>query len=134
MYQAKQFLNDYRGCYYEPGKLLTPQNTLDMHKKSREWMDNELIKMFDGKTVIVTHYSPVLEGTNPIYLGDKNGGFCNVMNGFIKKHNQSINSWFFGHTHYSVDIDLYGVKIVSNQSGYHSECVDGFKANKIIEV
>jgi len=134
MYQAKRFLNDYRICYYKQGKLLTPQDTLDMHNKSKKWLDKELKKQFDGKTVIVTHHSPILEGTNPIYLGDKNGGFCNVMDNFIKKHRNSIEAWFFGHTHYSVDFDLHSVKMVSNQCGYPSERIDGFKDNKIIEV
>jgi hypothetical protein len=129
MYQAKQLLNDYRVCYYESGNLLTPQNTLDMHNKSNSWLNKELKKPFDGKTVVVTHHSPILVGNYP----DKNGGFCNVMDNFIKKHNESISAWFFGHTHFCTDLYIHGVRIVSNQCGYPNEFVDGFN-NKIIEV
>jgi predicted phosphodiesterase len=134
MYQSKHLLNDYRLCYYELGHILTPQHTLEMHNKSRKWLNKELKKPFDDKTVVVTHHSPVLNGTNPIYLGDKNGGFCNMMDKFIKKHNKSINAWFFGHTHYNIDLDVHGVRLASNQCGYHGENVIGFDVFKIINV
>lgn len=134
MYQAKQFLNDYRACYYEPGKLLTPQNTFDMHKKSKAWLNKEIKKPFEGKTVVVTHHSPILQGSNPIYLGDKNGGFCNKMDNFIKKHSEVIDLWLFGHTHFCTDADVNGVRIVSNQKGYHGEKINDFDNFKIIDV
>lgn len=133
MYQAKQFLNDYRVCYYESGKLLTPQNTLEMHKISKKWLDKELKNPFNGKTVVVTHHSPILEGTNPIYLGDKNSGFCNRMDNFIKKHNDSIDLWVFGHTHHNIDLDVNGVRVISNQCGYPNEKVNDFNY-KVIEL
>jgi predicted phosphodiesterase len=130
MYQAKQFLNDYRVCYYEPGKLLTPQDTLEMHYKSRKWLNKELKKPFDGKTVVVTHHSPILVSNYP----DKNGGFCNVMDNFIKKHNKSINAWFFGHTHFCTDSTIGDIRIISNQNGYLNEDIDGFNEFKVINV
>lgn len=133
MYQAKKFLNDYRVCYYESGKLLTPHHTLEMHKKSKKWLDKELKKPFNGKTVIVTHHSPILEGTNPIYLGDKNGGFCNRMDNFIKKHSESIDVFMHGHTHHNIDLDVHGVRVVSNQYGYPNEKVNDF-SYKVIEI
>jgi predicted phosphodiesterase len=130
MREAKEFMSDYRVCYYESRKLLTPQHTLEMHYKSKNWLNKELKKPFNGKTVVVTHHSPILVGN----YTDKNGGFCNRMDAFIKNHNQSISAWFFGHTHFCTELDVHGVRVVSNQCGYPKEIIEGFNKFKIIEV
>lgn len=122
MYQAKHFLNDYRACYYKLGKLLTPQNTLEIHKKSKKWLNKELKKPFYGKTVVVTHHSPIIND----FYADKNGSFCNRMDNFIKKHSESIDLWGFGHTHHNVNIDIHGVHVVSNKYGYPNEKINNF--------
>lgn len=55
---AKRGINDYWMIYARGGKRLEPRDTLELHRKAVRWLDAELTKPFDGKTVVVTHFAP----------------------------------------------------------------------------
>lgn len=134
MTETQHYLNDYAAIYFNRSSMLKPEHTLKVHEKSRRWLSAQLKKDFPGKIVIITHHAPTLEGVAPIFRGNKNGGFCNKMDGFLKTHHDAIDLWCFGHTHFNIDTTIEGVRCCSNQCGYPNELVDNFDPLKIIEV
>ncbi len=134
MVETQNFLSDYRVVYYDSSSMLTPDHVLKIHEKSRSWLSAELKKDFNGKTVVITHHAPSPDCIPPKFLGDKNGGFCNKMEGFMKRHNKAIDLYCYGHTHFNIDETIEGVRCVSNQCGYPGEGIDNFDTLKTIEV
>jgi len=134
MTETQHYLNDYAAIYFNRSSMLKPEHTLKVHEKSRRWLSAQLKKDFPSKTVIITHHAPTLEGVAPIFRGNKNGGFCNKMDGFLKTHHDAIDLWCFGHTHFNIDTTIEGVRCCSNQCGYPNELIDNFDPLKIIEV
>jgi len=136
MMAARQYINDYSVIRGSSG-FIKPQDTAEMHRKAAFWLDDELSKPFDGKTVIVTHFSPhrrciatEFEGgaLTPYFTAD--------MAPMMTKYN--IDLWTFGHTHYNVDFEAEnGCRVISNQRGYPNELRggdNGFRENLVIEL
>ncbi|UIK00439.1 metallophosphoesterase [Rhizobium leguminosarum] len=118
---AHALMNDYRTIMYRlsPPERLTPQHTLNFHRESRSWLERELAKQFDGKTVVVTHTCPHTMSVDPQYDGDP------VTPAFASDLSQVITSyqpvaWFHGHTHTSFDyvVPDTRTRVICNPRGY----------------
>lgn len=134
---AKRSINDYWMIYARGGKRLEPRDTLEFHRKAVRWLDAELAKPFDGKTVVVTHFPPhrgciALQHMN----SEVSPYFVTDLVWLMETHR--IDVWCHGHTHTNNDfIAENGCRVVSNQRGYPNEVTvggTGFREGLVIEL
>ena len=134
---AKRSINDYRLINARNGKRLEPRDTLILHNTATRWLDNELAKPFDGKTIVVTHFAPHLKCIAPDRQGSELAPyFVTDLSWLMAKHR--IDLWCHGHTHTNTDfIAENGCRVVSNQRGYPRELASGrmgFREDWVIEL
>lgn len=102
---------------------LSCKDTLNMHKKSVNWLDSSLnmIEHTEKKVIVCTHYPPITSGvSNPkLEMETKNVGDATDLSKLMKYH--CVKTWIFGHTHWHVDTVVNKVKIISNPIGYKTE-------------
>jgi len=137
MLRAKNGINDYWLIHTRGGRRLEPRDTWELHRKSVRWLDAELAKPFDGKTVVVTHFAPHRGCVAPQHQNsDVSPYFVTDLSWLMEKHR--IDVWCHGHTHTNNDfIAKNGCRVVSNQRGYASEFAAGgmgFRPDLILEV
>jgi Icc-related predicted phosphoesterase len=140
---AKRSINDYWMINAKGGKLLEPRDTLQLHRTAVRWLDTELAKPFNGKTVVVTHFAPHRGCVAPKHQGsDVSPYFVTDLSWLMKKH--QIALWCHGHTHTNNDfIAENGCRVISNQRGYPGEQTrtnfglqmdTGFRTDLILEL
>lgn len=136
MHIARNRINDYWMIYARGGKRLEPRDTLALHRKAVAWLDVELAKPFDGRTVVVTHFAPHRDCVAPQHRhSDVSPYFATDLAWLMRKHR--IDVWCHGHTHTNNDfVAENGCRVVANQRGYPQEAADntGFRPDLIIEV
>ncbi|OGT89757.1 MAG: hypothetical protein A2286_10495 [Gammaproteobacteria bacterium RIFOXYA12_FULL_61_12] len=122
MLAALLSINDYRLIGTKSGKRLFPQDTLDLHRRSVSWLDRELAKPFDGKTVVLTHFAPHRNCAEPRF------------------EKSALSPYFVTDLAWLMDkhrIDFYsgnGCRVISNQRGYQHERTEGFQPDCVIEL
>lgn len=95
--------------------LLRPQQTRADHERSRAWLEGELAKPFDGKTVVVTHHGPHPLSIHPRFVGHPlNPGFISDLTPLLR----DADLWLHGHTHDSFDYRIGRCRVVANPAGY----------------
>ena len=111
---VQRALNDYHLICTDTG-LVTPEQTLQDHERSRHWLARELDQAHAGKTVVVTHHGPHPLSVHPRYLGNPlNGGFVSDMTPLLDK----ADLWLHGHVHDSFDYSVGPCRVVANPAGY----------------
>lgn len=122
MSAAGNAINDYWSIFAAGGKLLEPGNTRKLHRKAVQWLDAELGKPFDGKTVVITHFAPHPNCVAPEHAGSElSPYFVTDLRHIMRRH--PIAAWCYGHTHSNirfVDEDS-GCLVTTNQLGYPGE-------------
>ncbi len=97
------------------------EDSLDLHRADRAWLQRELMKSFDGPTVVVTHHAPSSGSVAARYQGDA------LTPAFVSELPSSYFAvprlWVHGHTHNSADYTVGACRVVSNPRGYR--LVDG---------
>jgi Icc-related predicted phosphoesterase len=107
-------LNDYRLIKTETGTLTAAQ-TLQDHEVSRQWLEEELAKPYEGKTVVITHHAPHTLSIAPRFIGDPlNAGFVSDLTELLFKP----DLWLHGHVHDSFDYRVGNCRVVANPAGY----------------
>lgn len=105
------------------------------YKKSVKFIENELSKAYDGKTIVMTHHLPSPRSVPEIFKNSPiNGGFASDMDWLIEKYSDKINYWVHGHTHGSCRYFIKNTEIICNPRGYPNELNPNFDPNLIIEV
>lgn len=135
MADAERGINDYLAIRTRGGKRLSARDTLRLHRKAVDWLDTELAKPFDGKTIVVTHFAPHRGCVAPQHQGGEvTPYFVTDLAWLMEKHR--IDVWCYGHTHTNSDfIAENGCRVVSNQLGYANEAdTIGFRPDLVIEV
>jgi predicted phosphodiesterase len=107
--------------------------TVDKHNErfesDSEWLrsqlqaiqaENSAVKYKKAKRsiVVVSHHAPSLQGTSsPNHIGSP--WTCAFASDVLTEGDWAgVNTWLFGHTHYTTQFNKYGVRVVSNQRGY----------------
>ncbi|MCO3557172.1 metallophosphoesterase [Pseudomonas aeruginosa] len=98
-------------------------------RQAKEWLSTELDKPFAGRTVVITHHSPLVGVGGHEQDGHLTGAYCNNWPSLVMK----ADAWIFGHTHHSIDVEIGGCRLISNPKGYPLEQT-GFDACKIVEI
>ena len=131
---ARNSINDYRLIGVNGNQRLDPQDTLELHRKSVQWLDQELATPFDGKTVVMTHFAPHRKCVAPQFEGDPlSPYFVTDLEWMMDKH--PIDYWCYGHTHSNIEfVAGNGCRVVSNQRGYMHENCEGFRPDRVIEL
>jgi Icc-related predicted phosphoesterase len=129
---AERYINDFR-VIKSNGKPITAEMMLGWHLEARHFLETELSKPFNGKTVIVTHFPPSYQLCHDRFMGEPLSPYFNAeCDDIIKKYQHA--AWCYGHTHSAVEKIIHGVPMFSNMGGYPNESqeITGFDPNKLI--
>jgi hypothetical protein len=125
MFDISKMMNDYRLINYAHGSLpLTPSNTIETHKASREYIKNTLNKLaktaHTGPIVVITHHAPSIQSVSEYYKDDfhGNGAYFSDLENLIYSHPE-ITYWVHGHMHSRSDYLVGNTRVLSNPRGYH---------------
>ena len=114
METAELSINDHRRIRDGGGKF-TAQRALEEHEAARTWLDAELHRPYDGKTVVITHHGPHPLSVHPRYAGDPvNAAFVSDLSELLPK----ADLWLHGHVHDSFDYRVGECRVVANPLGY----------------
>lgn len=93
----------------------TPVDALVLHEKSRNWLEGELAKPFEGKTVVITHHGCHPLSVHPRYIGEQlNAAFISDLSEMMP----SVDLWMHGHVHDSFDYTVGRCRVRVNPAGY----------------
>jgi predicted phosphodiesterase len=114
---ASRSMNDFATIKYD-NKRFTPEKSFELHVEARNFLTTHLQKMFDGKTVIVTHHAPFSGAVSENYRNNPlNPAFVVDMTSLMLDYEPDL--WIYGHTHETFKDDYVGkTRIVSNPRGY----------------
>lgn len=116
MNDARQEMTDFRLIRHSRAELFRPEHAREIHLAQVRWLDGKLTEIFDGPTVVVTHYLPHRRSIHPKYEGDRlNPAFASDLERLVKP---PVTLWIHGHTHESFDYALNGAHIACNPRGY----------------
>ena len=114
MEQAELSINDHRRIVCREGRF-TAAKALAEHELSRSWLNRELDRPYDGKTVVISHHGPHPLSVHPRYAGDPvNAAFVSDLSELLPK----ADLWLHGHVHDSFDYKVGECRVVANPLGY----------------
>jgi predicted phosphodiesterase len=114
MEKAELSINDHNRIFSQEGRF-TPAMALAEHERSRAWLDRELDRSYNGKTVVITHHGPHPLSVHPRYAGDPvNAAFVSDLSELLPK----ADVWLHGHVHDSFDYRVGECRVVANPLGY----------------
>ena len=115
MENARMRISDHSRIRNADGSYFLPEDALRDHEQSRAWLEAELSKPYDGKTVVVTHHGPHSLSVHPRYSGDAtNAAFVSDLSELL----QVSKLWLHGHVHDTFDYQVNGCRVVANPRGY----------------
>jgi hypothetical protein len=132
MLAAGQSVPDFRFIKTETGRF-RPEDAVKLHQSSLYWLKEQLRKCNRQKTVVVTHHAPSGMSLPPHHARSiTDAAFASALDGLIVE--SGVPLWVHGHTHYSVDYQIGGTRIFSNQRGYPQHADPGFAPDAMIEI
>ena len=141
LYHVATMMNDFQSIKnsarmlseYKPAKL-TPEDTVEFHKKSLDYINHVTYGRPNYNFVVVGHHCPSHKSVHEKYKNDKimNGAFASDLDDFIAYRPQ-IKLWLHGHTHEDFDYTISSTRVVCNPRGYtgHEARADYFKLKYI---
>lgn len=129
---AERYMLDFDGrVRCAPTSTFTPADSIDLHRKSRDWLAVKLNEPFDGKTVVVTHHAPSMRSIAARFETDPvSAAFSSNLDDLVAKS----HLWIHGHTHtafrYQVGPDPEKGHVVCNPRGYRRETSVGARGEK----
>ncbi|MCK4840690.1 MAG: metallophosphoesterase [Methylococcales bacterium] len=125
-------LNDFRKITYNK-KPFDQDGFSELNFTSKMWLENELKKPYQGKTIVVSHHAPTEWSWNDPLNKLKKLAYCNDLKYLF--HEYEIDAWFHGHVHGTADYRVAGSKILNNARGYVGrKLVDSFDVNMTVDV
>jgi hypothetical protein len=95
-----------------------PDDAAAEFERSKRFLSTELVKPYDGLTVVATHHAPSGKVVAPQYQGDIfSPAFASDLDGLVSL----ADVWVYGHTHSNVEMEIGGCRVISNQRGYRGE-------------
>lgn len=134
MAASRRSINDYWMIRAHEGRRLEPRDTRKLHQSAVRWLECELSKPFDGKTVVVSHFAPHPRCVAPQHQGsDVSPYFVTDLSRIMERH--PIDVWCYGHTHTNISfVSEFGCHVIANQRGYPGERDLQFQADFVLEV
>lgn len=127
MAAAARSINDHQSIAAEPIKrdgsptrAWTPAHARARHLEERAFIDAELAKPFDGKTVVVTHHAPHPGSIHRRFRDPRhdllNAAFVSNLESMILDRKPDL--WLHGHVHNLADYLVGTTRLVANPRGY----------------
>ena len=128
-------INDFRVISTgSPSRTWTTTDSKNEFTKAEKFLKFKLHDPFDGKTVVVTHFTPTGKCVHPRWANSSITPYfsnnCDHLIGFSEL-------WVCGHTHDSYDFILNDTRVVCNPKGYGpSDSAENkqFNPNLIVEI
>jgi len=115
-------MNDYHKISItkegSPNTRLRVSHTNEFFADERQWLEDEIRKAKEAgeKVVVLTHHSPILDGSDPKFTGSSiNPAFCSDLEYMM---GPPVVLWAYGHTHYVQDVMRNGTRVLTNAAGY----------------
>lgn len=96
-----------------------PSDARELHIAAREWLEREIprARSETDAVIVVSHHAPTKSGAAEIYRGSRLApAFASSMENEIGLWKPDL--WIHGHTHFSHDTPVGGVRVLSAQRGY----------------
>lgn len=123
MHEAEQAIEDHRLITRRGGARFLPQDALAEHRLASRWLAQRLSEPHDGPTLVVTHHVPHSAARNPAYgatsLSPAFDSDCDDL--IAAAARAQVVAWIFGHNHWSHEVEVGGVRLLSAQRGYPAE-------------
>ena len=122
MMEAAQCMNDYKVIRITPKyRKMNPDDTLSFHKKSKQFLLDQLELFKNQKIWVLTHHGPSYQSVHEKFKrgGIANGAYVSDLDGLILDHPE-IQVWSHGHTHTSFDYKIGDCRVVCNPRGYYN--------------
>ena len=122
MMEAAQCMNDYKVIRITSNyRKMNPDDTYGFHKKSKQFLLDQLELFKNQKIWVLTHHGPSYQSVHEKYKsgGIANGAYVSDLDGLILDHPE-IRVWSHGHTHTSFDYKIGDCRVVCNPRGYYN--------------
>lgn len=133
MQRARRAIEDFSSIR-NGDHLFTPEDSITLHESSKAWLQAELAKPFNGKTVVVTHHLPSSRSVARRYASDLlTPAFASNLEVLIEAGQPVL--WIHGHTHDACDYEIHDTRVICNPRGYPGEAYTaGFIAELVVEI
>jgi predicted phosphodiesterase len=109
------------------------EHYLALHRRSRQWLQEELKIPFAGPTVVVTHHAPTFWSWDNRPSALTRLAYCNDLRELMYEHDIAL--WFHGHTHVVWDYRCAATRVLCNPRGYSGiKLVEGFRPDRVVVV
>lgn len=131
MTYARPYMADYEEIRSPRGVGLIPEETLQRCERSHAWLQTVLAASRQP-TLVVTHHAPSVATVSPRHADAlSNAAFHSHFDALIAP---PCIGWIHGHTHHSVQTQVNGVPLVTNQRGYPREPLGAFAWDRLLEI
>ena len=133
-YRASQQLADYKKIRVSPKySKLKSIDTLIIHKKSINWLEESLKKINSSKIVVVTHHAPSKKSIPEQYKDDiLSAAYASDLSDLVSSSQAFV--WIHGHVHDSCNYEIGETKIICNPRGYPDEMNQFFDPELIVNI
>ena len=123
MSAAREQIVDHRLITRRGAAPFLPSDALEEHRLSRAWLAARLAEPHDGPTLVVTHHVPHSAARHPGFgVTPLSPAFHSDCDELIDAAARAgVAAWIFGHHHWSHELELRGLRLVSAQTGYPGE-------------
>lgn len=130
---AQLQMNDYRKIRLSPQyRKLRARDTLDLHYRSRAWLEAAIERGETRGAVIVTHHAPSARSLAPHPAPDwLQPAYASALDSLVEASGARL--WVHGHTHWPVDYWIGETRVISNPRGYVDEPTSGFDPALVVE-
>ena len=117
MIQGQGLIKDYQYIAHDTeNRLILPADILQEHQRDLAFIEAELARPWQGKTVLMTHMAPSHRSCTGKYAGAySNFLYASDLERLF--HQYPINYWAHGHIHDAVDYQLGDARLISNPRG-----------------
>jgi len=113
--EAKLRMNDFKHIRLNERRFM-PEDSIDLHHETLNYITQALEKPFECKTVVITHHAPSPKSIASEYENDKlSPSFASDLEHLM---GEPVTLWIHGHVHHSNNYEVNGTRVVSNPRGY----------------
>ncbi len=118
MYEARKSMRDFQVIRQPPSyRKMDPLFTVEIYQNSVYWLRQELDKIFDGQTVVVTHHAPSEKSVSDAYKGGLlTPAYASNLDELLQA---PVSLWVHGHQHESADYIVNSTRVICNPRGYY---------------
>lgn len=127
--KAQAYIPDYKYIKQSPGEMFTIADSIDLHLRAIQWLQQMLSEPFDGKRVVISHHAPLADCIPKQFKGDLlSPAFASNLEHLLV----SVDLWIHGHVHDPVDLSLGKTRVVANPGGYPHEIVHDVLTESVV--